>query len=612
MRRIIAACCLCLLSAPVRAQDGQGQRALIAPGKVPVPPFHFQPEYTFDAPGDPARWSAQPRGLSVSFASTDQAYFRSEVPDLPQASQVWEASGWKGERLNGELVVWSPDSVNQIRVAVGDLVNDKGNVLPGRNVHVFLVRYVVSNYPYDAHEVSCGVTDSNPPYLMPDRLEPFERFDLPANSVRPIWLSLDIPAGTAPGVYRGTIDVDSDKGRATLRAQIIVQPATLPPPAEWKFRLDLWQNPWVVAWYYHVQPWSAEHKALLKEHLRLYAEAGGKYITTYAVHSPWSDNSYMIEGAMIDWIKRSNGTWKFNYDIFDQYVQLAIAAGVTKAITIYTPLPWGNRFRYLDERSGNYVSETWAPDSAQFASAWRAFLDDLKGHLVRHGWFDRTYLGINENDMPATLAAIRVIKAHSRTWKITYAGNWHPELDALLNDYSPIITAEPSQQEVRARSARGSTTTYYVCCTPQKPNTFVFSPPIEGRYIGWYAAAYGYDGFLRWAYDAWPADPVRDARHALWPAGDEFLVYPGAASSVRFEKLREGIVDYEKIRILRGLASRSTNGAIKRQLQQLNDQLSTFVGDHDYSKRDYNQTRITEAVHTGLRMLEALSDGLAR
>jgi hypothetical protein len=178
MRRILAACCLCLLSAPVRAQDGQGQRALIAPGKVPVPPFHFQPEYTFDAPGDPARWSAQPRGLSVSFASTDQAYFRSEVPDLPQASQVWEASGWKGERLNGELVVWSPDSVNQIRVAVGDLVNDKGNVLPGRNVHVFLVRYVVSNYPYDAHEVSCGVTDSNPPYLMPDRLEPFEARDV--------------------------------------------------------------------------------------------------------------------------------------------------------------------------------------------------------------------------------------------------------------------------------------------------------------------------------------------------------------------------------------------------------------------------------------------------
>ena len=38
--------------------------------------------------------------------------------------------------------------------------------------------------------------------------------------------------------------------------------------------------------------------------MKLYADAGGKYITTYAVHSPWSDNSYMIEGTMIEWLKR--------------------------------------------------------------------------------------------------------------------------------------------------------------------------------------------------------------------------------------------------------------------------------------------------------------------
>ncbi len=614
MNRILAAwCLLCLVAVPVHGQDGQVNRARIAPGKVPVPPYHFQPEYTFDAPADPARWSTQPHGLNVSFASTDQAYLRTEVPDLPQQPQVWEATGWKGERLNAELVVWSPDSVNQVRVTVSDLVNASGGgVLGAGNVHVYLVRYVVSNYPYGANEVSCGATDSNPPYLMPDRLEPFQRFDLPASTVRPIWLSLDIPAGATPGVYRGTVDVSSEKGHATLRVAITVQDQTVPPPGDWKFRLDLWQNPWVVAWYYHVEPWSEEHKALLRRHLKLYADAGGKYITTYAVHSPWSDNSYMIEGAMIEWTKRADGTWTFDYNIFDQYVELATAVGVTKAITIYTPLPWGNRFRYLDERSGNYVYETWAPDSATFASVWRVFLDDLKRHLEQRGWFDRTYLGINENEMPLTLAAIRVIRAHSPKWKITYAGNWHPELDSLLNDYSPIITSEPSQQEVRDRSARGSTTTYYVCCTPQKPNTFVFSPPIEGRYIGWYSAAYGYDGFLRWAYDAWPADPVRDARHALWPAGDEFLVYPGGSSSVRFEKLREGIVDYEKIRILRGLASQSTNGTIRRQLRDLDDQLRTFVGDRDYNKRNYDQARITEAVHKGMRMLEVLSERLAR
>ena len=104
-----------------------------------------------------------------------------------------------------------------------------------------------------------------------------------------------------------------------------------------------------------LQPWSDAHRALLKQHLKLYADAGGKYITTYAVHSPWQDNSYMIEGGMIDWIKRNDGSWAFDYRIFDEYVSLAMEAGINKAITIYTPLPWANRFRYLDERTGNLV-----------------------------------------------------------------------------------------------------------------------------------------------------------------------------------------------------------------------------------------------------------------
>ena len=591
---------------------GQLQRTQIDPSRVPRPQQHFQPEYVFDTPADAPRWSTQEHGLNVSLGSTDESYMRSEVPDLPQQSHLWEATGWKGERLNTQLLIWSPDTLPQIRIATHDLVGAHGRVLSKRNMQVNLVRYVLSNYPYGAKAASCDVTASDTAYLMPDRLEALERFDLPGRTVRPIWVSLDIPPGTEAGTYEGTIDVGSEKSRVPMQVKIRVQNQLLPKPAEWKFRLDLWQNPWVVAWYYNLEPWSDEHKALLKKHLQLYADAGGKYITTYAVHSPWSDNSYRIEGTMIEWTKRADGSWQFDYNIFDQYVQLAMDAGVNKAITIYTPVPWGHRFRYLDAKSGNYVYEEWSPESDQFKAVWTVFLEDLKRHLEQKGWFDKTYLGINENPLQYTMAAARVIKQHSAKWKITYAGDWHPELDQLLDDYSPHITSEPSQREMRERSARGSTTTYYLSCAPPKPNTFVFSPPIESRYIGWYAAAHGYDGFLRWAYDAWPADPVRDARHTLWPAGDCFLVYPGANSSIRFERLREGIVDYEKIRAIRALASKSSDKSIKSLMQELESHLGTFIGDPDYSKRDYDQRTITDAVHRGAHLLEALSDGLAR
>ena len=43
---------------------------------------------------------------------------------------------------------------------------------------------------------------------------------------------------------------------------------------------------------------------------------------------------------------------------------------------------------------------------------------------------------------------------------------------------------------------------------------------------------------------------MHDSRFRAWPSGDTYFVYPGPYSSVRFEKLIEGIQDHEKIRIL--------------------------------------------------------------
>ncbi len=293
-------------------------------------------------------------------------------------------------------------------------------------------------------------------------------------------------------------------------------------------------------------------------------------------------------------------------------MKLAIEAGVDGAITVYTPIPWGHRFRYLDEKSGNYIHEEWSPTSTQFKASWTVFLDDLKAHLKKKGWFEKTYLGINENPLELTLAAAKVIKEHSKEWKITYAGDWHPELSSLLDDYSVIITKEPSPKELLERLRRGFTTTFYICCNPPQPNTFVFSAPVEGRYLGWYAAAYGYSGFLRWAYDAWPADPMRDARHTLWPAGDCFMVYPGAKSSIRFEKLREGIVDYEKIRVLREAANRSSSEKGKALLKELNEHLDQFSAERDYAKRDYDVAKMIEAMEKGRNLIDALSSELGR
>ncbi|MCW3117897.1 MAG: hypothetical protein JWM28_1979, partial [Chitinophagaceae bacterium] len=381
---------------------------------------HYIPEYTFDVATDPGAWTKERTGMHVAFGSEEELYFRTDVPSIKNESALWEATGWKGERLNTQIIVWSPDTLQQVRFTVSDFKNEKGNRLSKSNIQLNMVRYVLANYPYGSPDAICGETPYKNGFLMPDRFEAFDRFDVPGRTVRPVWLSCNIPSNAIPGTYHGTIEVNAKNEHVVLNLKIHVQKQLLPKPHDWKYRLDLWQNPWVIADYYHVKPWSEEHKVLLKKHLKLYADAGGTYITTYGVHSPWGDNEYAIEGGMIEWIKQKEGSWRFDYTVFDQYVELAMSLGIDKAITIYTPLPWGERFRYKDEASGNYVNEQWLPSSDAFKNNWNVFLSNLKIHLEKKGWFSKTYLGINENAMDQTLAAIKMVKAHSAGWKITY------------------------------------------------------------------------------------------------------------------------------------------------------------------------------------------------
>jgi len=602
--------CLCLLSISISAFS-QLKRGQVDRKKVPLPSQHYLDEFTFDSPSNPDAWKKEKTGLNVSFVSTSELFLRSEVP-TSSPSLNWNGAGWRGERMNAQVVVWSPDTINQIRFSVPDLTDGAGHKIGHENISVNLVRYVLSNFPYGEVLTSCGASATDTAYLLPDRFESFERFDLPGRSVRPVWMSINIPREIPAGIYTGNITVNSEKEAKVLQIKLNVQSQTLPAPHDWKFRLDLWQNPSAVAEYFQVKPWSPEHISFLRKHLKLYADAGGTYITTYAVHSPWTDNSYHLEGGMIEWVKAATGGWKFDYSIFDQYVSLAAEVGIDRAITIYTPVPWGYRFRIKEEATGNYIYKVWSPETDEFAANWKIFLDDLRSHLEQKGWFQKTYLGINENPMPVTLAAIKAIKAHSKDWKITYAGDWHPELSNLLDDYSPVIGKEPSAKELLERKQKKLTTTYYVCCTPPRPNNFIFSVPSEGRYISWYSAAYGYDGFLRWAYDAWPADPLRDARHTFWPAGDCYLVYPGGNSSIRMEKLREGIVDFEKIRILKEVASKSSNKKVEALVKALDKHLTLFIDDPNYDKRSYSSEKITRLVDEGKKLLDLISDELAK
>ena len=140
-----------------------------------------------------------------------------------------------------------------------------------------------------------------------------------------------------------------------------------------------------------------------------------------------------------------------------------------------------------------------------------------------------------------------------------FVSDEYPEIGGIaIDNYSQILVHvdKPFLAEVADRRKAGQVTTYYVCCGPVRPNTFMSSGPGEAFTCGFYPAACGLDGFLRWAYNSWGEDSNNDMTYSRWTAGDVALVYPDGSPSWRFLELRNGIVAAEKFRILREAGGR--------------------------------------------------------
>jgi hypothetical protein len=202
---------------------------------------------------------------------------------------------------------------------------------------------------------------------------------------------------------------------------------------------------------------------------------------------------------------------------------------------------------------------------------------DFTNHLKSKGWFGKTTIAMDERDMEGMKAVMALLKRIDPGWKTALAGSYHREIALDIFDYCIIIHGKFDQDILAQRKAAGMPTTFYTACGENRPNAFTFSPPAEMVWIGWYAAAEGFTGYLRWAYNNWTADVLHDTRYKTWPGGDCYQIYPGPRTSIRFEKLIEGIQDFEKIRILTEQFIKDGNS---EQLKELDDVLSNITMDN--------------------------------
>ena len=488
----------------------------------------------------------------------DVRYSRSEVPDISMKSPLLRA--WRGERVSAQAVLATPKELEEVSISVSDLKSGK-HTIPASAIKRYFVRYVLSEPFYNKKDSM----------IVADRLDPVEKLKVEANTVRPIWLDIHVPADAAPGTYQGTLTLRTS---APLQLPIVLQVAdrTLPEPSKWAFHLDLWQNPYAVARYYQVPLWSQQHFDLMRPTMQLLAAAGQKVITCSIISHPWNGQTFDPFESMIAKMKQIDGSWKYDYTVFDKWVEFMMACGITEQIDCYTLVPWHYRFDYYDCATNSVKELACKPGEAKYHDFIVPFLKDFSRHLREKGWFERTYIAMDERPTDQMEAAWKTVQDADPEFKIEGAANYSVESEAAdrVDDLSVAFQYNLLNREALARrTSKGQKITFYTCCGPERPNTFTFSPPAESAYLGWHALACNYDGYLRWAYNSWPKQPNQDSRFGNWPAGDCYLVYPGG-SSIRFERLVEGIQAYEKVRLLRPTLN-------LKQAKQLDEMLRYFA-----------------------------------
>lgn len=543
--------------------------------------------------------------INGSFFNIDTLSRGSDLPLLTDwqtwTSSAWRGSAWRGERISSQLLLWAYESKMEIHVSASSLTGEGDDLIPANRISLYRIASVIS----DEFGGGCEKTgilnyDSS---LVADVLEPIKTsLELEVRVPLLLWITMDIPSDAVPGVYKGKITIaEGRKKGEEFQFEVEVMSPELTPPSAWGFHLDLWQNPFSVARFFNVEPWSDEHFDRMRPTIEMLADAGQKCITTTLTAKPWGGQTFDPFESMVKKTRKAGGSWTYDYSVFDAWVVFAMECGIEQQINCYSMVSWNNEYNYFDEAKGKEIMVSCKPGSSEYNEIWIPFLNNFNEHLLQKNWHDRTAIAMDERSMEDLLEVIKLIDNEAPGLKIAFAGRYHPELDGVLYDLSVASKHIVPKENLSQRDALGFKTTFYVCCVEEQPNTFSFSKPAEATYLSWYAANRNFDGMLRWSYNSWTENPLHDSRFRRFPAGDTYMVYPGGVSSVRFERLREGIQDFEKINILRSEWLAEASLESEEKLKLLSSELAKF------DILGLSATPASETVAQGRQLLHQLS-----
>ncbi|MBZ5543917.1 MAG: DUF4091 domain-containing protein [Acidobacteriia bacterium] len=419
------------------------------------------------------------------------------------------------------------------------------------------------------------------PGWFPDPLLDFP-IDVKANHTQSFWISVAVPGDAAPGVYRGAVTVRAGT-RNLARAGFVVRVVAATVPEARTLKVTNWFNlsDKATRQFYNAAIFSPDWWTLVENLARVMAEHRQNVIITPLMELIVPS----VEG----------GELRYDFANFDRWVETFRKAGAMDYIEGGHVLGRGRegyngalQVDIFQAANGQVQTLAVPADDPRAESFLAGFLSALNTHLEAKGWkgfylqhiLDEAH-GTEPPVYARYAAMVRRYLPGVRTMDAVDAEHMPDELRQNCDVWVPQLGLFDDQMDLlNARMKGGHEVWFYTCLFPNKRylNRLIDYPLLKVRLLHWLNFRYGFTGFLHWGWNYWSPEPTNDTQPVidnnteLLPPGDAFIVYPDPAhksvySSIRLEAMREGIEDYELLRVLKeknpAEADRLANQAIR-------------------------------------------------
>jgi hypothetical protein len=192
----------------------------------------------------------------------------------------------------------------------------------------------------------------------------------------------------------------------------------------------------------------------------------------------------------------------------------------------------------------------------------RGVLGQLEKHVREKNWQGRAMLHICDepflHGVPSYRQVARIVHDSAPSLKVieaVEATGFGDSIDVLVPKLNHLNLWWPYFQR---QQRQGKEIWFYTCAHPlgRYPNRFLDQPLVKTRVLHWISYLYGLDGYLHWGLNqfAGNVDPYSEEGGSQGlPLGDRAIMYPGRngpVGSIRWSAMRDGLQDYEYLRVL--------------------------------------------------------------